>query len=175
MLLTENYEEIIHKLFQRRPGKKPTDCSVMETILDCYDNPQNAYPIIHVAGTNGKGQVAAKIAFALQNAGLKVGLFISPHLFDYRERITINGQKISEEKILKYHFDFEEKLSRLPVEPNFFECTTTYAFRYFKEENIDVAIVEVGLGGKFDATNIVHPILSIITSVSFDHIEYLGE
>ncbi len=174
MLLIEKYKETIHELFQRKPGKNSKDCSIMRAILPCYDNPQDAYPIVHIAGTNGKGQVAAKMAFALQNAGYKVGLFISPHLYEYEERITINGQKISKEKVMQYHRELDELLTSLSARPHFFECTTTYAFRYFKEEQVDIAIVETGLGGKCDSTNVILPILSVITSVSYDHIEYLG-
>lgn len=126
--------------------------------------PSKAYPTIHIAGTNGKGSVATKIASALQFAGNKVGLFTSPHISCITERIQINGEQISPSDL--------KKLSLPGL--TFFETVTMAAFRYFAEQKVDIAVIEVGLGGRLDATNIITPILSIITSIDFDHMEYLG-
>ncbi len=132
-------------------------------------NPQHAFPSVHIAGTNGKGSVSRKIAAAFQSAGYRVGLFISPHIVDFEERITINGVMIPKEKVLAYYAQIEDP------EPNFFECATYFCFQYFKEEKVDIAIIETGLGGALDATNVITPLLSIITSISMDHCEYLGD
>ncbi|NGX38508.1 MAG: Folylpolyglutamate synthase [Chlamydiae bacterium] len=170
----KDYETVITDLFRKRPEKK-FDFSVINHLLNAHGNPQHAYPVVHVAGTNGKGQVAAKIAFALQNAGYRVGLFISPHLFTYEERITINGEKIPRETIVEYSSELERISEELHLSPNFFESTTCFGFRYFREQGVEIAIIEAGLGGKWDATNVVNPLLSVITSISYDHTEFLGE
>ena len=140
-------------------------------LAQAIGNPQNDFPSIHIAGTNGKGSVAYKIAESLTLAGYRVGLFTSPHLFTYRERIQINGELITEEEVV----EGLEKLFKIAKTPRFFEMTTLLAFDYFSKKEVDIAIVEAGLGGRLDATNIVRPILSIITSIDFDHTEILGE
>lgn len=137
-----------------------------------FKHPHSKYKTIHVGGTNGKGSVSHTLAAILQDAGYKVGLFTSPHLLDFRERIRVNGQMISEERVVR--FIEEEKAFFEPLYPSFFELTTALAFLYFKEENVDVAVIEVGLGGRLDCTNIIQPDISIITNISFDHIQYLG-
>jgi len=141
-------------------------------LLNALDNPQNTYKTIHIAGTNGKGSVSHILAAVLQEAGYKVGLYTSPHLVDFGERIRINGAKISQ----NYVVDFVEKQKTLfdNVQPSFFEATMAMAFAYFAYEKVDVAVIETGMGGRLDSTNIVAPELSIITNISFDHMEFLG-
>lgn len=137
--------------------------------------PSSAYPVIHIAGSNGKGSVATKIAKVLEAAGYKVGLYTSPHLVHFQERIEINGQWIEEERIvhnLKPIFALDETLQ---LRCSFFELTTFLAFDYFREEKVDIAVIETGLGGRLDATNVVNPILSVITSISCEHTHILGK
>ena len=138
-----------------------------------FGHPHRSFHTIHVAGTNGKGSCSHTLAAILQEAGYRVGLYTSPHLVDFRERIRINGQPIPE----KYVVDFVEKERDFfePLHPSFFELTTAMAFRYFADEKVDVAVIEVGLGGRLDCTNIIHPDLCIITNISFDHIQFLGD
>ena len=137
-------------------------------------SPEKAFPCIHIAGTNGKGSVALKVAKALEFSGLKVGLFTSPHLFSYTERIQINSQVITEEEIttrLPYLLSLFE---RFYPSASFFEITTSLALQYFRDSHIDIAVMEVGIGGLFDTTNIIHPLISVITSIGNDHREILG-
>ena len=135
-------------------------------------HPHKSYLTVHVAGTNGKGSCSHSIAAILQEAGLKVGLFTSPHLVTFRERIRVNGEMISESYVIDWverNKDFFNSIS-----PSFFEITTAMAFEYFRDEKVDVAVIEVGLGGRLDCTNIITPILSVITNISFDHTQFLG-
>ena len=174
------YEETIAYLYNSAPlfqqvgalAYKPGLQSTI-TIDDKMGNPHKNYKIIHVGGTNGKGSCASTIAAILQSAGYRVGLYTSPHLVDFRERIRVNGMMIPKERVVKfveqYRSFFEE------VHPSFFEITTALAFLYFSEQKVDVAVVEVGLGGRLDCTNIVNPILSVITNVSLDHTQFLGD
>ena len=135
-------------------------------------NPHRKYRTIHVAGTNGKGSCSHTIAAILQAAGYKVGLYTSPHLIDFRERIRVNGMPASKEFVVD--FVRREKSFFEPLNPSFFELTTAMAFTYFAESAVDVAIIEVGLGGRLDCTNIIAPDLSIITNISPDHVQFLG-
>lgn len=137
-----------------------------------FGHPHRKYRTIHVGGTNGKGSCSHTLAAILQEAGYRVGLYTSPHLVDFRERIRINGEMIPEE----YVVDFVEKHREFfePLYPSFFELTTAMAFRYFADEKVDVAVIEVGLGGRLDCTNIITPDLCIITNISFDHTQFLG-
>jgi dihydrofolate synthase/folylpolyglutamate synthase len=164
------FNQVIEILFSKRPADKPGSIDAMRTASPLLGNPEKAFPAIHVTGTNGKGSVTHKIARALQSAGLRVGLYTSPHLISFCERIQINGVPIPEETarlgLLKL-FELEKKLF-------FFEIATLLAFEYFRDNKVDIAIVEVGIGGRHDATNIVQPILSIITSVACDHEDLLG-
>ena len=137
-----------------------------------FNNPHQSYKTIHVAGTNGKGSCSHSLAAILQKEGYKVGLYTSPHLIDFRERIRVNGLSISEERVIK--FVEEERPFFEPLHPSFFELTTALAFKYFEEQGVDIAIIEVGLGGRLDCTNIITPILGIITNISFDHTQFLG-
>lgn len=137
-----------------------------------FDHPHRAYKTIHVGGTNGKGSVSHTLAAILQAAGYKVGLYTSPHLVDFRERIRVNGEMIPEQRVI----DFVEKERAFfePLYPSFFELTTALAFQYFKEQEVDIAVIEVGLGGRLDCTNIITPILSVITNISLEHTQFLG-
>ena len=137
-----------------------------------FDHPHRHFKSIHIAGTNGKGSCAHTISAILQNCGYKVGLYTSPHLVDFRERIRINGQPIPENYVVNFvekEMDFFE-----PLKPTFFELTTSMAFKYFSEMQVDIAVIEVGLGGRLDCTNIITPILSVITNISLDHTQLLG-
>lgn len=138
-----------------------------------FGYPHHSFRSIHVAGTNGKGSCSHTLAAILQEAGYRVGLYTSPHLVDFRERIRINGQPISEEYVVR--FVAQERAFFEPLYPSFFELTTAMAFRYFADEQVEVAIIEVGLGGRLDCTNIIHPDLSIITNISLDHTQFLGD
>ena len=137
-----------------------------------FDHPHKKYQTIHVAGTNGKGSCAHTLSAVLQMCGFRVGLYTSPHLVDFSERIRINGQPISE----NYVVEFVEENKRFfePLQPTFFELTTAMAFKYFADMGIDIAVIEVGLGGRLDCTNIITPILSVITNIGFDHQQFLG-
>lgn len=137
------------------------------------NHPHKSYKTIHVGGTNGKGSCSHTIAAILQLLGYKVGLYTSPHLVDFKERIKVNGKPIEKD----YVVDFIEKEREFftPLHPSFFEITTAMAFNYFREKDVDIAVVEVGLGGRLDCTNIIEPILSVITNISFDHTQLLGD
>ena len=137
-----------------------------------FGHPHRNYRTIHVAGTNGKGSCSHTLAAILQEAGYRVGLYTSPHLMDFRERIRINGHPVPEQ----YVIDFVENERSFfePLHPSFFELTTAMAFRYFADERVDVAVIEVGLGGRLDCTNIILPDLCVITNISFDHVQFLG-
>lgn len=142
-------------------------------LMNVLDNPQTKYRCIHIAGTNGKGSVSNMMAAVLQTAGYKVGLYTSPHLVDFGERIRVNGQMIDQQ----YVIDFVENNKNIfsTIEPSFFEATMAMAFNYFADSKVDVAIIEVGLGGRLDSTNIIQPDLSVITNISFDHVGFLGD
>jgi dihydrofolate synthase/folylpolyglutamate synthase len=142
-------------------------------LCDVLDNPQQKFKSIHVAGTNGKGSVSHMLAAILQTAGYKTGLYTSPHLHDFRERIKVNGEMIAEQ----YVVDFTKRVQPLidEIEPSFFEITVAMAFEYFADEKIDIAVIEVGLGGRLDSTNIITPELSVITNIGWDHMNLLGD
>lgn len=173
------YEETIQYLFNSAPlfqhvgGAAYKEGLSTTHILDAHFNhPHNQYRTIHIAGTNGKGSCAHTIAAILQHTGLKVGLYTSPHLVDFRERIRINGEMMPQQYVID--FVEEERSFFEPLPPSFFELTTALAFKYFAEQHVDVAVIEVGLGGRLDCTNIISPILSVITNISFDHTQFLG-
>lgn len=141
--------------------------------LDTHSgHPHRSYATIHIAGTNGKGSCAHTLAAILQSAGLRTGLYTSPHLIDFRERIRVNGKPISRQRVI----DFVERERGFfePLHPSFFELTTALAFKYFEEQEVDIAVIETGLGGRLDCTNIITPILSVITNISLDHTQFLG-
>lgn len=137
--------------------------------------PSEEYPTIHVAGTNGKGSVAYKLSKALEGAGYRVGIFTSPHIASFRERIQVNSQLISEEAVVEGVLAIRRLADQASIPITFFEICTLLALQYFNEQKVDCAVIEVGLGGRLDATNIISPILSIITSIGKDHTQYLGE
>ena len=174
-----NYQETIDYLFNRTTSYENQGATGYKEGLDTsykldehFGHPHESFRSIHVAGTNGKGSVAHLIAAELQVSGYKVGLYTSPHLIDFRERIRINGTPIDEDYVVK--FVEEEKEFFEPLNPSFFELTTAMAFKFFKEKNVDIAVIEVGLGGRLDCTNIITPIVSIITNISLDHTQLLG-
>lgn len=173
------YTETVEYLFNSTPMfqnvgsagyKEGLDNTI--TLDNHFDNPHKKFKTIHIGGTNGKGSCSHTIAAILQSAGYKVGLFTSPHLVDFRERIRINGVMIPEQYVID--FVENEKDFFEPLHPSFFELTTALAFKYFAENNVDIAVIEVGLGGRLDCTNIISPILSVITNIGFDHIQFLG-
>lgn len=175
-----NYQETLNYLYNSTPvfehvGAVAYKEGLQNTFaLDKHFNhPHTNFKTIHIAGTNGKGSCSHSLASILQEAGYKVGLYTSPHLVDFRERIRVNGQCISKERVVKFVKD-ERKFFE-PLHPSFFELTTALAFKYFDEQKVDIAIIEVGLGGRLDCTNIISPILSIITNISFDHTQFLGD
>ena len=148
------------------------DISNIISICDHLDNPQNKFKSIHVGGTNGKGSTSHMLSSILQESGYRVGLYTSPHLVDFRERIRVNGEMIPKESVedfMNHNLDFFDTNNF-----SFFEMTVGLAFNYFNNQNVDIAIIEVGMGGRLDSTNIINPILSIITNISIDHTKFLG-
>ena len=144
----------------------------IETLAQMAAHPERKFKSIHIAGTNGKGSVAHLFSSLFQELGLKVGLYTSPHLVNFNERIKVNGLPMPESDILSFFYQYEKELMR--IEPSFFEMTTMMAFDYFAKLKVDIAIIEVGLGGRLDATNIIQPELSLITNISLDHTQLLG-
>ncbi|MBO5603415.1 MAG: bifunctional folylpolyglutamate synthase/dihydrofolate synthase [Prevotella sp.] len=174
-----NYQETIEYLYHAAPTFQKVGAAGYKEGLDNtlaldehFGHPHKQYKTIHVAGTNGKGSCSHTIAAILQAAGMKVGLYTSPHLVDFRERIKINGQCVSKEYVID--FVEQERAFFEPLHPSFFEITTAMAFKYFADEKVDIAVIEVGLGGRLDCTNIITPILSVITNISKDHTQFLG-
>ena len=174
------YQETCQYLYNQMPmferqGSSGYKEGLTNTLLldEHLGHPHQSYATIHIAGTNGKGSCSHTIAAILQESGYKVGLYTSPHLVDFRERIRVNGKPISE----RYVMDFvdRERAFFEPLHPSFFEVTTALAFQYFKDQQVDIAVIEVGLGGRLDCTNIITPILSVITNISFDHMQFLGD
>lgn len=173
------YLETLDYLYSRLPmftriGAAAMKKDLHNTIVMCENlgNPQDKFKTIHVGGTNGKGSTSHMLAAILQKAGYKTGLYTSPHLKDFRERIRVNGEMITERFVTD--FTAQQKDLIESISPSFFEVTVAMAFAYFEAEKVDVAIVEVGLGGRKDSTNIIHPALSVITNISFDHTNLLG-
>ncbi len=173
------YQETTEYLFNRMPmferqGASGYKEGLSNTLAldEHFNHPHRKFKTIHVGGTNGKGSCSHTLASILQGYGMKVGLYTSPHLVDFRERIRINGECISE----NYVVDFVERERSFfePLYPSFFEVTTAMAFKYFADNDVDIAIIEVGLGGRLDCTNIITPVLSVITNISFDHTQFLG-
>lgn len=174
-----NYQQTLDYLFAQLPvfqrdGASAYKPTIANTIALCnaLGNPEKKFKSIHVAGTNGKGSTSHQLATIFQAAGYKTGLYTSPHLKDFRERIKVNGQEIPEKNVIA----FTEKHQVLfeKIKPSFFEMTVAMAFDYFANENVEIAIIEVGMGGRLDSTNIIQPELCLITNISFDHQAYLG-
>jgi len=172
------FEKTLQSLYQLRssPDKK-RDLTTVRLLSSLMGFPEKAFPSVHVAGSNGKGSVAFKIAKALEFSGYKVGLYLSPHLFSFTERISINGKEISFSAVHKGIKKIFRQTRQLPQAPNltFFETVTLLAFDYFREKQVDVAVIEAGLGGRLDATNILSPLVTILTSISREHSAVLGE
>ncbi|MEJ2634282.1 MAG: bifunctional folylpolyglutamate synthase/dihydrofolate synthase [Calditrichia bacterium] len=142
-------------------------------LLEHIGNPQKHWPAIHLAGTNGKGSTAAFIYSVLKSAGYRTGLYTSPHLVDFRERIRVNDELIPRETLARYTSEMKSVIEE--IKPTFFEATTALAFKYFAEQQVDIAVVETGLGGRLDATNLVQPLVTVITPIDIDHEQYLGK
>lgn len=175
-----NYPETIQWLYEQLPmfsriGQAAYKTDLHNTIALCnlIGNPQEKFQSVHIAGTNGKGSTSHMLAAIFQTAGYKTGLYTSPHIHDFRERIRINGEMISEEAVVG--FVARMKGACNDIQPSFFELTVAMAFDYFAEEKVDIAIIETGLGGRLDSTNIITPVLSVITNISWDHMNLLGD
>ena len=175
-----NYQETLDYLFSQLPmfqrigaAAYRNDLDNIKILCNQLSNPENKFDTIHVAGTNGKGSTSHMIASVLQSAGYKVGLYTSPHLKNFTERIRLNGQEIEQDFVI----DFVEKIRTTitSISPSFFEVTVAMAFEYFAYKKVDIAIIEVGMGGRLDATNVISPLLSVITNISFDHQQFLGD
>ena len=174
------YEKAIKYLFDSAPMFQNVGAAAYKEGLggtlfldEHFGHPHRNYRCIHVGGTNGKGSVTHTLAAILQAQGYRVGLYTSPHLVDFRERIRVNGKMISKKRVID--FVEQERSFFEPLHPSFFELATALAFQYFAEQKVDFAVVEVGLGGRLDCTNIITPELSVITNISFDHVQFLGD
>ncbi|RWY57226.1 bifunctional folylpolyglutamate synthase/dihydrofolate synthase [Mucilaginibacter gilvus] len=175
-----NYNDTLNYLYTQLPMftrvgasafKKDLDNTI--ALCDRLDNPQHKFKSIHVGGTNGKGSTSHMLAAILQTAGYKTGLYTSPHLKDFRERIRINGEMISEQTVVDFVAEHQTNFEE--IEPSFFEMTVALAFDVFAKEQVDIALIEVGLGGRLDSTNIITPLLSVITNIGWDHMNILGD
>src|ERR1700749_705347 len=175
-----NYQETIQYLYSQLPlftrdGASAYKANLDNTIELCerLDNPQHKFKSVHVGGTNGKGSTSHMLASISQTAGYKTGLYTSPHLKDFRERIRINGAMIPEQQVIdfveQHKADFED------IKPSFFEMTVGMAFDAFAKEEVDIAVIETGLGGRLDSTNIITSLLSVITNIGWDHVNMLGD
>ena len=180
MNIDTKYHKVTSYLFTQFPqyqqigaGAYKSGLEGMVALDELMEQPHKRFHSIHVAGTNGKGSVAHLLAAILQRAGYKVGLYTSPHLVDFRERIRINGVMIPQEEVVRFVERFKESLDVL--QPSFFEITTAMAFHHFARQRVDIAVIETGLGGRLDSTNVINPVLSIITNIGFDHCTYLGD
>lgn len=174
------YQQTLDYLFSKLPmyqriGEAAYKANLDNTISICnaLGNPEKKIKCVHVAGTNGKGSSSHMLAAILQQAGYKTGLYTSPHLVDFRERIKINGKMISKAEVVKFVEDYKDVFER--IEPSFFEWTVGLAFHYFSQQETDVVIVEVGLGGRLDSTNVINPECCLITNISYDHMNLLGD
>jgi len=178
--MLNKYEESVNWLFKQFPSYQFKGASAYKpglentiSLLQAFDNPQEKLKFIHVAGTNGKGSTCSFLTSLLVEKGEKVGLFTSPHIYDFRERISINGIEISSDFVI----DFCEKIKQLKFNfsPSFFEITLAMALCYFQQEKCSIVVLETGLGGRLDATNVVQPLISVITNIGIDHTQFLGE
>ncbi|MFN3951966.1 MAG: bifunctional folylpolyglutamate synthase/dihydrofolate synthase [Thermaurantimonas sp.] len=179
--MISNYDDAVSWLFSRLPIFQRQGAAAYKpglertlTLMHWLRHPYTRYPSIHVGGTNGKGSVSHLIAAVLQTKGLKTGLYTSPHLYDFRERIKINGNKIDQTFVLDFVKKFQKEMAS-SVDPSFFELTMAMAFEYFACNKIDVVVVEVGMGGRLDSTNVITPIVSVITNIGWDHMQFLGD
>lgn len=175
-----NYEETLAFLYSQLPvfqriGAAAYKANLNNTyaLMEVLDHPHRKFKSVHIAGTNGKGSTAHMLASIYQEAGFKTGLYTSPHLKDFRERIRLNGEMVSKEYVVDFVEKYAEKFT--PITPSFFELTMAMAFKYFADEKVDIVILETGMGGRLDSTNIVKPELSIITNIGMDHMQFLGD
>lgn len=178
--MEQAYSSAIDWLFKQFPSYQNKGASAykpdlynVNKLCDLFDNPQNKLKFIHIAGTNGKGSTCSYIASCLTEANFKTGLFTSPHILDFTERIRINGSTVSKEFVI----EFVQKVqnSNLDYSPSFFEITWVMALTYFERESCDICVIETGLGGRLDATNIIQPLISVITNIGIDHVQFLGD
>lgn len=175
-----SYKETLDYLYARLPmftrvGAAALKADLTNTLELCarIGNPQHGFKSIHIAGTNGKGSTSHMLAAILQTAGYKTGLYTSPHLKDFRERIRIDGEMIPEQEVVRFVNSQRSNIEE--IDPSFFEVTVAMAFRYFAQQKVDIAVIEVGLGGRLDSTNIIKPLISVITNIGFDHVNILGD
>ncbi len=175
-----NYEECLSYMYSQLPmyhrvGQAAYKTDLTNTLLLCqhFGNPHNDVKCIHIAGTNGKTSTSHFVASILEKAGYKVGLYTSPHLADFRERIMINGEMISKEFVMDFVLNNKQVFAQ--IQPSFFEMTVAMAFLYFKQEKVDFAVIEVGMGGRLDSTNVITPLVSAITNIGYDHTQFLGD
>lgn len=174
-----NYEETLAFLYSQLPAFQrigaaayKADLNNTYALMEVLGHPERAFKSVHIAGTNGKGSTAHMLASIYQEAGYKTGLYTSPHLRDFRERIRLNGEMVSKEYVVDFVAKYADKYT--PISPSFFELTMAMAFKYFAEEKVDMVILETGMGGRLDSTNIVKPELSVITNIGLDHMQFLG-
>ncbi len=174
-----NYRQTIDFLFSSLPMYQRVgdaaikkDLTNIRLLCEMLGQPQTFFPAVHIAGTNGKGSTSHMIASVLQSTGKKVGLYTSPHYVDFRERIKINGEMIGEWNVVQFVNEYKDKWTG--IQPSFFEITLAMAFDFFRKEKIDIAVIETGLGGRLDSTNIIKPLMSVITNIGFDHMKILG-
>lgn len=166
------YKDVLEYLLQLEMFGMKLGLDNINRILNILGNPQKSYPSIHVAGTNGKGSSAAITESILAASGYRAGLYTSPHLVDFRERIRINGRMIDQQFVADFFTEMKEKFDA--IKPTFFEATTALALEYFRSEKVDIAIIEVGLGGRFDSTNVLNPVAAVITNIDYEHTKHLG-
>lgn len=166
-------EQSLNKLYSLHTFGVKLGLENIQSFLNALGNPENKIKTIHIAGSNGKGSTAAFIASILQEMRYKVGLYTSPHFVRFNERIKINGKEIADERIAKFIRDYENEIDLFKL--TFFEVTTALAFQYFNEEKVDYAVIETGLGGRLDATNVINPLATVITSISLEHTDILGD
>lgn len=177
-----HYQETLNYLYTQLPmfqrsGPAAYKHSLENTLRldEMYGSPHRNFRSLHIAGTNGKGSVSHMLAAVMQSAGYRTGLYTSPHLKDFRERIRVNGEMVSEDFVAEWTEDFRQRNKDAGIQPSFFELTAIMAFDYFAREKVDIAVIETGLGGRLDSTNIISPEISIITNISYDHTSLLGE
>jgi len=170
---TSEYDKTLHYLFGLRTFGIHLGLEVSRSLAEKVGNPQNQFPAVHIAGTNGKGSTCALIESVLREKGLKTGLYTSPHLIDFNERIRINGVPITDEKIIEYADLLKESVDRSGAA--FFEVTTVIALKYFADMEVDIALIETGLGARLDTTMLVNPVITVISSIGIDHTKYLGD
>jgi len=177
-----NYEEVLEYLYEHLPYYQRSGPAAYKGSLDntialdrLFDHPHRKFRTIHVAGTNGKGSVSHMLAAIFQSAGYKTGLYTSPHLKDFRERIRVNGEMVQKSFVIDFVNRFLALNKTINLEPSFFELTVLMAFDFFASQKVDIAIIEVGLGGRLDSTNVITPEISVITNISLDHTTLLGD